>query len=86
MPPPLRPEEFQPFHLRQEEFHAPGQVSFPTSFATTLRDARRTVELAAVVKHWWHTPLHNQRAQVLKLLLLVRGNQRVIVINILWYL
>jgi amino acid transporter len=39
-----------------------------------------------VVKHWGHTPLHNQRAQVLKLLLLVRGNQRVIVINIPWYL
>jgi hypothetical protein len=39
-----------------------------------------------VVKHWWQTPLHNQRAQVLKLLLLVRGNQRIIVINIPWYL
>ena len=39
-----------------------------------------------VVKHWWETPLHNQRAQLLKLLLLVRGNQRVIVINIPWYL
>ncbi len=39
-----------------------------------------------VVKHWWQTPLHNQRAQLLKLLLLVRGNQRIIVINIPWYL
>jgi len=39
-----------------------------------------------VVKHWWQTPLHNQRAQVLKVLLLVRGNQRIIVINIPWYL
>jgi amino acid transporter len=39
-----------------------------------------------VVKHWWQTPLHNQRAQLLKLLLLVRGNQRTIVINIPWYL
>ncbi len=39
-----------------------------------------------VVKHWWQTPLHNQRAQVLKLLLLVRGNQRIMVINIPWYL
>jgi len=39
-----------------------------------------------VVKHWWQTPLHNQRAQVLKLLLLVRGNQRITVINIPWYL
>jgi hypothetical protein len=39
-----------------------------------------------VVKHWWQTPLHNQRAQLLKLLLLVSGNQRIIVINIPWYL
>ena len=39
-----------------------------------------------VVKHWWHAPLHNQRAQLLKLLLLLRGNQRIIVINIPWYL
>jgi hypothetical protein len=39
-----------------------------------------------VVRHWWLTPLHNQRAQQLKLLLLVRGNQRIIVINIPWYL
>jgi hypothetical protein len=39
-----------------------------------------------VVKHWWQTPLHNQRAQLLKLLLLVRGNPRITVINIPWYL
>jgi amino acid transporter len=39
-----------------------------------------------VVKHWWQAPLHNQRAQMLKLLLLMRGNQRIMVINIPWYL
>jgi len=39
-----------------------------------------------VVRHWWQTPLHNQRAQLLKLLLLLRGNQRMVVINIPWYL
>jgi hypothetical protein len=39
-----------------------------------------------VVKHWWQAPLHNQRSQVLKLLLLVKGNQRITVINIPWYL
>jgi amino acid transporter len=39
-----------------------------------------------VVKHWWQAPLHNQRAQLLKLLLLVRGNPRITVINIPWYL
>ena len=39
-----------------------------------------------VVRHWWQNLLHNQRAQVLKLLLLVKGSQRVLVINIPWYL
>ncbi len=39
-----------------------------------------------VVKHWWENFLHNQRIQVLKLLLLVRGNQRIVVVNIPWYL
>jgi len=39
-----------------------------------------------VVKNWWQTPLHNQRSQLLKLLLLLRGNQRIMVINIPWYL
>ena len=39
-----------------------------------------------VVKHWWQAPLHNQRAQLLKLLLLVRGNEHIMVINIPWYL
>ena len=39
-----------------------------------------------VVRHWWENALHNQRAQVLKLLLLLRGNKRIIVVNIPWYL
>ncbi len=39
-----------------------------------------------VVRHWWENLLHNQRVQLLKLLLLVRGNQRIVVVNIPWYL
>jgi hypothetical protein len=39
-----------------------------------------------VVKHWWENLLHNRRADVLKLLLLVQGNRRIIVVNIPWYL
>jgi amino acid transporter len=39
-----------------------------------------------VVTHWWENVLHNRRADLLKVLLLVRGNRRVIVINIPWYL
>jgi amino acid transporter len=39
-----------------------------------------------VVSHWWQTPLHNHRAQALKFLLLLKGNRRIIVINVPWYL
>jgi hypothetical protein len=39
-----------------------------------------------VVNHWWENLLHNQRVQVLKFLLLIRGKQRIIVVNIPWYL
>ncbi len=38
-----------------------------------------------VEKHWYHYLLHNQRASVLKTLLLVKGSQRIVVINVPWY-
>jgi amino acid transporter len=39
-----------------------------------------------VVRHWWDNLLHNRRADLLKVMLLMRGNRRIIVINIPWYL
>jgi len=39
-----------------------------------------------VVRRWYQNLLHNQRANVLKFLMLVKGNQRVLVINIPWYM
>ena len=39
-----------------------------------------------VVRRWYQNLLHNQRANLLKLLLLLRGNQRILVINIPWYM
>jgi amino acid transporter len=39
-----------------------------------------------VVRHWWENLMHNQRAELLKLLLLVKGNQGIVVLNIPWYL
>jgi amino acid transporter len=39
-----------------------------------------------VEKHWYHYFLHNKRAAVLKALLWVRGNARIVVINVPWYL
>jgi amino acid transporter len=39
-----------------------------------------------VVRHWWENLLHNRRAELLKAILLMRGNRRIVVINIPWYL
>jgi len=39
-----------------------------------------------VVRHWWENLMHNRRADLLKVMLLVRGNKRIVVINIPWYL
>jgi amino acid transporter len=39
-----------------------------------------------VERHWYYYFLHNQRAAMLKTLLYVRGNQRIAVINVPWYL
>jgi amino acid transporter len=39
-----------------------------------------------VERHWYHHLLHNKRASLLKAVLLLRGNQRIIVINVPWYL
>ena len=39
-----------------------------------------------VVRHWWENLMHNRRADMLKVILLMRGNRRIVVINIPWYL
>jgi hypothetical protein len=39
-----------------------------------------------VERHWYHYPLHNQRAELLKALLLLHGSQRIVLINVPWYI
>lgn len=39
-----------------------------------------------VEKHWHHYLLHNQTAQVLRTLLFFGGDQRIVIINVPWYL
>ncbi len=39
-----------------------------------------------VERHWYHYPLHNQRAELLKALLLVRGSRNIVLINVPWYI
>jgi amino acid transporter len=39
-----------------------------------------------VEKHWYHNFLHNQRATWLKAALLMKGNRRIVIINVPWYI
>jgi amino acid transporter len=39
-----------------------------------------------VVRHWWQNVMHNRRADLLKVVLLMKGNRNIVVINIPWYL
>jgi len=39
-----------------------------------------------VEQHWYHYPLHNQRAEILKALILLHGSDRIVLINVPWYL
>jgi len=39
-----------------------------------------------VERHWYHYFLHNQRAEWLKALLLAKGTQRIILVNVPWHI
>ena len=87
--------------IRKEGFQVPELVTIPSNFrfiiapvmdyVLDLEKANPGRKLAVllpelVVRHWWENALHNQRVQLLKVLLLLKGNQRIVVINIPWYL
>jgi amino acid transporter len=87
--------------IREGGFTDPELVTIPSSFrfvVSPLMDyilrleaenpGRKVAVLLPelVVRHWWENLLHNQRVQLLKILLLMRGNQRIVVVNIPWYL
>jgi amino acid transporter len=87
--------------IKKEGLQEPELITIPSSYRfiiTPLMDyildleeknpGRKVAVLLPelVVRHWWENALHNQRVQLLKLLLLVKGNQRIVVVNIPWYL
>ena len=39
-----------------------------------------------VERHWYHYPLHNQRAELLKAFLLVNGRPNIVLISVPWYI
>ena len=87
--------------IRREKLQEPELVTIPSTFRYILsplmdyilrledeNPGRKVAVLLPelVVRHWWENLLHNQRVQLLKLILLLRGNQRIVVVNIPWYL
>jgi hypothetical protein len=87
--------------IRQHGLPVPELVTVHSTFRTILsplmdyildledqNPSRKVAVLLPelVVRHWWENFLHNQRVQLLKLLLLLKGNQRIVVVNIPWYL
>ena len=64
-------------------------VSAGTVSSARARHPNRQVAVLIpemVEPHWYHYFLHNQRGQWLKALLLLKGNQRINVISVPWYL
>jgi len=79
----------------------PKLVTLPSPFRLVLtpivdyvlkvekENPTRTVAVviaSMVERHWYHYFLHNQRGQVLTALLLLRGEERINIINVPWYL
>jgi hypothetical protein len=60
-------------------------------YVLQVRDHHSDRQIAVIIpelveSRWYQYFLHNQRAQGLKALLLFHGGQRVVVINVPWYL
>ena len=87
--------------IKREGLQEPELVTIPSSYRFVINPlmdyileleqknpGRKVAVLLPelVVRHWWENALHNQRVQLLKLLLLLKGNQRIVVVNIPWYL
>jgi amino acid transporter len=62
-------------------------LQFILNLEHTRKDRQIAVVLPTLVdRHWYHRFLHNQRAELLTAILLVRGDQRIVIVNSPWYL
>jgi amino acid transporter len=86
---------------RESGLQEPELVVLPSPYRMTVltivnytldlanKNPERTVAVVIpelVETRWYHYLLHNQRASLLKAVLLVKGNGRIVVINVPWYL
>jgi amino acid transporter len=62
-------------------------MEYITAFQRKFPEKRIAVLLPELVEtHWFYYALHNQRAAALKALLYLKGNHKIAVINVPWYL
>jgi len=81
--------------------HPPNLVKLPSPYRLVIKpildyvldmEAKNPGRQIAVIvpelveRHWYHYPLHNQRAELLKALLLLRGSRNIVLINVPWYI
>jgi hypothetical protein len=60
-------------------------------YALMIEETNPGRQVAVVVpelveNHWYHYPLHNQRAEVLKAWLLLKGSRSIVLINVPWHI
>ena len=87
--------------LRQAGRKPPELITLPSPYRLVLRPILDYVlqaekecpdrQIAIIVpelveRHWYHYPLHNQRAELLKALILLHGSTRIVLINVPWYI
>jgi amino acid transporter len=87
--------------VKQAGGKPPELITLPSPFRLVLKpilDYVKEIEtenphrqIAVVIpelveKHWYHYPLHNQRAELLKAFILLNGSKRIVLINVPWYI
>jgi hypothetical protein len=63
----------------------------PQTGVLTLERTHEDKIIAVVIpnvveRRWYHYFLHNQRGELLSVLLLVKGDRRIAIVNVPWYL
>jgi hypothetical protein len=60
-------------------------------YITKIKDEYPDRQIAVIIpdlveRHWYHYLLHNQQGELLKALLMLRGDERIVIISVPWYL
>jgi amino acid transporter len=82
----LKPPELQVIYSPYRHLFTP-LINYILQVKDENPERNIAVVISELVEHrWYHYLLHNQRAEALKLLLLLRGDERIVIVNVPWYL